>query len=116
MNFLMCSIFCYNFSEDDHWQSIFYSVIYVNFHFYALRGNYNGNSYLTLLSYSVSGILELGVEDFFGLLQRSRYTSAVFNGCPACYRVSLFSTAFVQILRWVPISEVSMDYRAAIPF
>lgn len=41
----MCLICCYNFGEDDHWQSIFYSVLYATFYFYALRGNYNGSQY-----------------------------------------------------------------------
>ena len=71
---------------------------------------------MTLLFYSVSGILEYGVEDFFGLLERSQYTSAVFNAWPSCHRFSSFSSAFVQILGWAPIFKVSMDPHAAIPF
>jgi hypothetical protein len=55
-------------------------------------------------------------EDFFGLLERSPYTSAMFDDWPSCRRFSSFSSAFLQILRWASISKVSMDFHAAIPF
>ena len=61
-------------------------------------------------------MLELGVEDFFELLERSQYASAVFNYWPSYHKLSWFSSAFVQILRLAPFSKISIESHTAIPF